>query len=288
MKRIAPALPYLLLFALLTGATLTYRSLMVDVGNQCNQAVTFLQQVKVSNDYQLQVNGITTYTAVAGVSIDPSLLVDTINEYTTDNGVDIESVHMEDNVVTATTFVGAFAGYGTLYIDAASCMPAATAGATATFTETTTNKVNYDRLAFAGAAGGADNHAWFKARLPEDWNLGTVKAKIAWEPAAGASAADYVGWEISGVAISNDDTLDAATGTTVTVADQVTAVGDLHVTAASNDITIGGTPAAGDYVFFKISRNYDYTGGGTALAETAYLLGVEIQYTKSTTAPAGW
>ena len=121
--------------------------------------------------------------------------------------------------------------------------------------------------------------------MPENWDRSTVKIKLHWTAATGASAADDVRFEIAAGAFSDDDALDAALGTAVTIDDAVTAAGDLQLTAASAALTIGGTPALGDYIRWKITRDYDY--GGTPLAEDAQLLGVWIQYGVDQT-PVEW
>ena len=113
--------------------------------------------------------------------------------------------------------------------------------------------------------------------MPEDWNRGTILAKFFWIPATGCTAADTVEWEISAVAVSDDGTIDETFGTSVAISDAVTAgvEADLHITAATAAITVGGTPALGDYVHFKVSRN---VSGTDDMAEDAWLLGVWIQY----------
>ena len=52
----------------------------------------------------------------------------------------------------------------------------------------------------------------------------------------------------------------------------------LHISGATPSITIGGTPALGDLVHFKISRN---VSGTDDMTEDAWLFGVLIQYKKS-------
>jgi len=120
--------------------------------------------------------------------------------------------------------------------------------------------------------------------IPEEWNLGTVKAKFYWGNAAGASAADTVEWEIAGGALSNDDAIDAALGTSKTISDTVIADGDLHISSATAAITIGGTPALGDLIHFKVSRN---VSGTDDMSEDAWLFGVLIQYS-ATKAVSAW
>ncbi len=168
------------------------------------------------------------------------------------------------------------------YIDAGSMSPAITGGAASGQLESTTNRVNRQYMSFRGDT--ANTIAQFSARLPSNWDAGTVRAKLLWEPAAGASAGDEVRWLFSAVAVGNDDALDAAFGTPVNIDDAAIAAGDAHETPASAAMTIGGTPAVGDLVTFKIERDYDY--GSQPLAEHARLLGMVIQYGVSGTITA--
>lgn len=198
------------------------------------------------------------------------------------------SWYVKDDAGVESALGGGVGVYRTVYIDAAAMVPAITNPPEVDNIETTTNKVNYDSLNFAGTSGSADEIAWFKLAMPDEWDRNTVKVKIYWEPDTGASVSDNVRFTIAGGAISNDDAIDTAVGTAVNVDDVVIAVGDLHVSPASGAITIAGTPALGDLVFFKLTRDYDYTGGGTGMAEDAKLLGISLQYKESTTSPSGW
>jgi hypothetical protein len=62
-------------------------------------------------------------------------------------------------------------------------------------------------------------------------------------------------WELRAVALSNDDALDTAWGTGQTSSDALIATNDVHIGPESSAITIAGTPAEGDLVFFQIRRN---------------------------------
>jgi len=175
--------------------------------------------------------------------------------------------------------------FGFVYIDAGAMAPATTNGATTATKETSSNKVNYDVMVFPGTgSGSADTHAWFKIQMPEDWDFGNITFRANWEPATGASASDYVQLYLAAVAVANDGAVDVALGTALTTDDQVITVGDLHITPkpVSLSLTVGGSPATGAYqtVYFRISRNYDYDGGGTAMAEDLWLHGIKIKYTK--------
>ena len=173
--------------------------------------------------------------------------------------------------------------YRTLYIDAGAMVPRTTNGAAAATEEYATNDIMSDHLLFDGAA---EEGAQFRLMLPDEWDLGTVKAKFFWDAASGASASDGVTWGIAAQALSNDDAIDNAFGSSVDTDDTVIAVGDLHVSAASSAITISGTPALGDMILFEVTRVVG--DANDDMTEDAKLLGVAIQYQESSTEPSAW
>ena len=165
-----------------------------------------------------------------------------------------------------------------IWLPADKWTPTTTNGcATLATTELATNDIMLEYLAFDKAT---QEHATVSILMPEGWNLGTIKAKIYWMPATGCSADDVVQWGIAGVAVSNDDAIDATFGTAVTITDAVTAgvEADLHVTAATAAITIGGTPALGDLIHLKVYRDAD-AAADTMDDEDAWLIGVMLQIT---------
>jgi len=114
--------------------------------------------------------------------------------------------------------------------------------------------------------------------LPSDYDGGTLTAIFYWT--ANSTSTNSVVWTISGVAIGDDETLDVAPGTaqTVTDANKSTAY-KLSISDATPDITLAGTPAAGEYCRLLIGR--DPTNGSDTLAATARLLSVVLTYTRS-------
>lgn len=176
--------------------------------------------------------------------------------------------------------------YDEIWIPAGAMTPSVTAGAAADTKEYGTNDMTHDTLLFDGSA--ADEYAEFNVVMPASWDRSTIKAKTFWAPGhADANVGEYVLFTLAAGAFSNDDALDAVLGTAQDMADQVIADDDLHVTAASAAITVGGTPALGDLIHFKLRRDFDYTGGGTAMDVDARVFGVLIQYRK-TQSVAAW
>ena len=85
---------------------------------------------------------------------------------------------------------------------------------------------------------------------------------------------------------SDSDSADGNVGTAIEVEDVSLGDDDIHWTAASSALTVAGTPALGDEILFKLSRDYDYAGGGTAMDVDAWVWGVLIQYQKTNTVAA--
>jgi hypothetical protein len=156
------------------------------------------------------------------------------------------------------------------YIPASAMISATTNGPASGQTESSTNKVNYVTLDFDK---DTDELAHFGIMSPAYWDASTITATFFWTAAAG-TATETVTWAIQGMSFANDDALDQAYGTAVSVADALIATGDVHVTSATSAVTIGGTPTAGDWLQFRIYRDVSEDN----LAADAKLLGVRIEF----------
>jgi hypothetical protein len=154
--------------------------------------------------------------------------------------------------------------------------PSAAGGAQPMTVVTTANGLT---VAVVPMPGDADSASEFSLDLPANWNAGTLKYKIRWVPASGASAGDDVRFSLAACSASPGESIDQALGTAVTVDDDVESAGELHETAVSGALTVAGTPAAGDRVHFRLSR---VTGqGASPMAEDAHVVSVLIQIGKS-------
>lgn len=173
--------------------------------------------------------------------------------------------------------------YPKIWVPAGAMLPRVTNGAEAAQEEYSTNDVMVEYLLFSGTT---KEYATFNLTMPLNWDAGTIKAKFYWDAATGASASDGVVWGIQGVSLTNDDAIDAATGTAKERGDTVIAVGDLHISSATDAVTIGGGPAAGHMVHFVVHRDPD--NGSDTMAEDAKLIGVLIQYTIDTAIETSW
>jgi hypothetical protein len=168
---------------------------------------------------------------------------------------------------------GGGGGSTNLWIAASQWIPRTTTGVGVDSTETTTNRQNFDQLLFDAAT---DEFAQALVVMPSNYNAGTVTGRFYWTASSGSGA---VVWGLQGLAYSDDDALDTATGTAQTVTDTLLAANDMMISGATSAVTIGGTPGANKAVQFQIYRDAD--AGGDTLAVDARLLGVEISYTSS-------
>lgn len=159
------------------------------------------------------------------------------------------------------------------YIPASAMFGATTNGAATGQYESATNKINVKVLDFDAST---EEYAWFCIPAPSYWDLGTVTAEFHWTFAS--SSGDVI-WGIAGLARSNDDALDTALGTAVTVTDTALTALDEHLTSDTSAVTIGGTPAKDDFLFFRVYRDAD--AGGDTLGADARLLGVTIRFKRA-------
>jgi hypothetical protein len=118
--------------------------------------------------------------------------------------------------------------------------------------------------------------AQFMIGMPKKWNESTITFVPYWSHAA-TTTNFGVAWELSAVAVSNDDTLDVAFGTPQTSVDTGGTTDDLYVGPESSAITVGGTPAEIDMINFRIARAV--ADGGDTMAIDAKLIGVKVFYT---------
>jgi len=178
---------------------------------------------------------------------------------------------LKDGGFIKTTLIGAVA-HKQFWIGNAK--PTLTAGCAASAQiEMGTNKNVYDYLAFDAST---IEYAYANVAMPQDYTGGTVYAQFYWlHPATTTNF--KVSWGLQAVSFSNDDTLDAAQGTAIYSNDEGGTTSDLYISPQTTAITIAGTPVAGDYVNWRISRKAD-DGTNDTLAVDAYLLGYLVWY----------
>ena len=165
------------------------------------------------------------------------------------------------------------AGKETIWIPAAAMYPSETNGcATLTQVETTALRPDLKCLDFDASS---DEFAQFSIAFPSSWNEGTITYQPFWTVTG--TNTGTVAWQLGGIAMSSDDTINTAFGTLVatTALAHSGSSNDLMVSAESGAVTIAGSPAAGDICFFQINRDVsaDNQSGD------ARLLGVKLFFT---------
>ena len=156
-------------------------------------------------------------------------------------------------------------------IMAASMAPSATGGCAAlATTATSANKPDLSTLNFDPAT---EEYAQFAIPMPKSWNEGTITALFRWSHPAATTNFGVV-WGIQAVAVSDGDAVAATYGTAQTVADTGGATDTLYVSSETGAITVGGSPAAADTVYFRVYRKA--ADGSDTLAVDARLHSVVL------------
>lgn len=168
---------------------------------------------------------------------------------TIDGAADLLSYYDTDAaVIRSITPNKLFAGKQTAVIPAGAMTSTTTNGAGDSTVELATNDIMLKTKDFSTSTR---EKAQFGLALPKSYNLSTVTFRALWTAASGSGTAAF---SLAGRAFSNDDPLDAAMGTAVTITDTLIAANDLHDGGESGAVTIAGTPAAHDWTIFEVAR----------------------------------
>lgn len=162
-------------------------------------------------------------------------------------------------------------GQHTISVPAGAMIARTTNGAASATAERTNNRVMERGFDFDASS---DEFVQFVVPMPKSWNEGTVTAQFIW---TAHSSSGNVVWGIQGLARGDGDGIDTAFGTAQTVTDGLLSTGAAHISAATSAITIGGSPAEGDMVWFQVYRDAD--SGSDTLGADARLLAVRLIYT---------
>lgn len=167
------------------------------------------------------------------------------------------------------------AGRETIWIPAASMIARTTNGAASGLTELATNDIMLKTLDFDTTT---EEGAGFWVAMPKSWNESTVVFKAFWTAASGSGG---VAFGLAARAHSNDDAMDQAVSGQQIVTDTLITANDMHITSESSAITIGGTPAEGDVVYFEVTR--EVGNASDTLAVDAKLIGLHLYITTNAT-----
>lgn len=166
---------------------------------------------------------------------------------------------------------GSTQGKQAIYISAAAMRPTSASGCGQL--EVAATSAGHPDIAALPFDPGTDEFAQFSMVMPKKWNAGTMTARFHW--VHGATTTNFaVVWGIQALAVGNDDTIDAAYGTAVTVTDTGGTTNDLYTSDETSVMTAAGSPVKEDLVYFRVYRDAD--AGGDTLAVDAKLIGVTL------------
>jgi len=186
----------------------------------------------------------------------------------------VEAINGSGIDASSGTLVNAAIGKQSMWIPAAAMYPSTTAGCSElTQVEISANQPELKVLDFAD---GAESFAQFSIAMPSYWNEGTVTFKSYWTVTG--TNTGTVQFALEGLAKTSDDPIGGTAFSNEAVHAALAHSGtsnDLMVSAESAACTIQGSPAAGDNVFFRITR---VTGTDTQ-SGAARLIGIKLFYT---------
>ena len=166
------------------------------------------------------------------------------------------------------------AGKETIWIPATAMYPSETGGSPNPETIEITADANRPVIKAIAFDKDTDEYAQFSVAFPKSWNEGTVTFQPYFT--ANTTNTGTALFMLKGVAISDDDAISTDFGTAQGTAKAHSGTAyDLDVGAESSAITIAGSPAAGDQVFFAIFRDVS----GDDLTADALLTGIKLFFT---------
>jgi len=168
-------------------------------------------------------------------------------------------------------------GKHTIWVPATAMRPTVTNGCAAlTDVETTSGRPDMPVLDFSSTVA---EFAQFSVAMPKNWDAGTVSFQGFWTVASTSGLTSGVAIGLQGLAVGDDDTIDAAYGGAALVTDTAISIEDMHVTSESTDITIAGTPSTDDLSFFRVQRAS--SDAGDTMTPDMRLIGVKLFYNSS-------
>jgi uncharacterized protein YqkB len=156
-----------------------------------------------------------------------------------------------NTLTIASTATGGSVGRHMVPVSAGSMAPSVTGGsATLASLASAANQPDIVSLDFDSTT---QEYAQFSVPMPKSWNEGTVTFSAIWSHAATTTNFGVV-WSLQALAVSDNEAIAQAFGTVQTSTDTGGTTNNVYVSPESSAITIAGTPAAEDVVFFRVSR----------------------------------
>jgi len=121
----------------------------------------------------------------------------------------------------------------------------------------------------------SDEHAQFTIAFPKSWNEGTITFQAFFTATSTDTGTSAFG--LAGLSLSDSGDLNTSFGTTVVATAKAHSgtSNDLDITAESGDVTIAGSPAAGDLCIFQVLRDVS----ADDLDADSRLLGIKLFFT---------
>tara|TARA_S200002703_G_scaffold24331_1_gene21125 strand:- start:1684 stop:4845 length:3162 start_codon:yes stop_codon:yes gene_type:complete len=163
------------------------------------------------------------------------------------------------------------AGKHAVWIPAGAMTSRTTNGAAFTETELATNDIMLASMDFDTTT---EEGVGFIVGMPKSWNESTVTFQPYWTAATGSGG---VVFGLAAYAHSDSDALDTAVSGQQTSTDTLLTANDMHIGPESSAITIGGTPAEGDAVYFELTR--EVANGSDTIAADVKLFGIILYIT---------
>lgn len=167
--------------------------------------------------------------------------------------VDVRGTDLTQIGATGTTSGSTIFGKKSEWIPAAAMQPAATNGCSAlAVTEGTAGQPNVHVRDFDTTTAES---AQFQFVFPNRWDKGTITFQVYYTHAGTQTGGlDGVAWGLSAVSIVDDAAWDIAFGTQIVVTLDRANGGDVHTTAESAAVTVGGTLNDAQMTFFELER----------------------------------
>jgi len=143
-----------------------------------------------------------------------------------------------------------------------------------------------DSWTFADAATQSTR---FALTFPDAWNVGTVKLKlyVTCDSTNTAGSTNLV-WGVKAGSLAPLEALtNAVFGTQVFVTNGLDTAGHVLQVFTTPAITVGGSPAMGDSIWFDVSRQGS-NASDTWTNTPVRLLKARVQWLESSTAPSSW
>lgn len=205
-----------------------------------------------------------------------------INTFTVDGTPDIASDYVATYDASATSAKKVLlnkliVGKQTIGVAAGGLFPASSNGCAAVAqTETSSNKINYKYMAFDKTS---IEYAWCWVPTPKSYNASTLTIRFNWTHPATTTNFGVM-WQAEILSLTDDDAIDTAVGTAVTVTDTGGTTQDFYQSAVSGAITPSNTAAKQDWLGIRISRKA--SDAADTLNVDAHLIGVEVYYSTDT------